>query len=98
MVTQESLNARKQAAQYIDNRGDLMRELDEIRRLQEQLTPRPSIVSTPMQEATTSQPRKSVAKRLAEQCAAKLAGGVDAQGKLMKPDLVRFLTAMSQAH
>jgi transcription elongation GreA/GreB family factor len=93
MITQEQLNARREAANYIDNRGDRERELAEIRQLQELLTPSPVIVPAPVQEATSSQPRKTVKERLAEQCAAKLASG-----QPINPDLVKFLTAMSQAH
>lgn len=93
MVTQESLKRRRIAANYIDNRGDRERELDEINKLQEQLTPRPVFIEPPMQEVIQSQPCKTVAERLAEQCRAKLASG-----QPMKPDVIKFLTAMSQAH
>ncbi len=97
MVTQEQLNARRTAAQYIDNGKEYAAEISEIRQLQEILTPRPVSIATPMQEAKKSYRLKpaniTAAEHLAEQCKAKLASG-----EKMKPDLVKFLTAMSQAH
>lgn len=100
MVTQEQLNARKTAAQYIDNGKEYAAEMAEIRGLQEILTPRP-VVTVPMKKTTN--PRlvpsgMSVVEHLKKQCAAKLAAGIDSRGQPLKPDLVKFLTAMSQAH
>ncbi len=85
-----SLQSRLHAAQYIDNGTDYAREMEEIRKLQTPEKPRLVIVPSPV----AMLPRKTVAQRLSEQAAAKLATGLDATGKPLKADLVKFLTAM----
>lgn len=73
LPTLEELRQREIAAQYADGIGTHAKEMAEIRRLRDLLTPAPQlvVVSAPAPAA----PQKSVAERMGEQARAYLASG-----------------------
>jgi hypothetical protein len=95
MITQEQLNARRTAANYIDNSTEYAAEMAEIRRLQEILTPRvvvprPQTVTIP-KDSRYLQQGESITDLLKRQSKEKLEK--ELVGK-RRPDVIAFLEKM----